>query len=176
MISLGLILIATKGHEKMDSNEQFRHTNINLFHDEHLTVGQRVADRVAACMGSMGFVIVQTVILAAWIIWNSVPLLPHFDAAPFILLNLCLSFQAGYAAPFILVSQNRQAEKDRLKSDEDYRVNVKSEHEVKQILKNIQSLAVRIEAQEARELDLLRKMNLLLEQTRRDDGKSQNDG
>jgi uncharacterized membrane protein len=113
----------------------------------------------------MEFIAIQSIIIILWLVCNSIPLLPHFDPAPFILLNLCLSFQAGYAAPFILISQNRQAEKDRVKSGKDYQINVKSEHEVMQILDSIESLAKRIESQEQRELVLLEKIDLLLVRT-----------
>jgi len=73
----------------------------------------RIADKVAATMGSWSFIIVQSVILTVWIILNVIDWISHWDPYPFILLNLALSFQAAYAAPFIMKSQNRQAERDR---------------------------------------------------------------
>src|SRR6478672_3257865 len=80
-----------------------------------MTFGQRAADAVAHQLGSWRFLIIQSVLLAAWITLNLVALLVKpFDPYPFILLNLVLSFQAAYAAPVLLMSANRQAEKDRL--------------------------------------------------------------
>ncbi len=73
-----------------------------------LTTGQRIADTVAATMGSWKFIIIQSVILLAWIALNITAYIEHWDPYPFILLNLALSFQAAYAAPFIMMSQNRQ--------------------------------------------------------------------
>src|ERR1051325_9733810 len=97
---------------------------------EGLTLGQRVADAVAATMGSWRFIIIQSVLLMAWIVLNIVAWIAHWDPYPFILLNLALSFQAAYAAPFIMMSQNRQAEIDRRKAESDYEVNIKAELEI----------------------------------------------
>src|SRR5215472_10761280 len=72
-----------------------------------LTLGQKVADTVAATMGSWGFIIIQTTILFVWIMLNITAYVRNWDPYPFILLNLALSFQAAYAAPFIMMSQNR---------------------------------------------------------------------
>ena len=79
----------------------------------HLTVGQRIADTVAANMGSWRFIIIQSAILVVWIILNVTAYIQQWDPYPFILLNLALSFQAAYAAPFIMMSQNRQQDIDR---------------------------------------------------------------
>jgi uncharacterized membrane protein len=95
-----------------------------------LNLGQRVADRVAATMGSWTFIIIQSVILLAWIVINVVAYMHHWDPYPFILLNLALSFQAAYAAPFIMMSQNRQQEIDRQAAMNDYQVNIKAELEI----------------------------------------------
>ncbi len=81
------------------------------------TAGERAADRVAAAMGSWRFIIIQSAIVAAWIALNLVAALRHFDPYPFILLNLLFSTQAAYAAPIIMMSQNRQAAKDRQRDD-----------------------------------------------------------
>src|SRR5215470_15182951 len=103
----------------------------------HLTVGQRVADVVAATMGSWSFIIVQSVILAAWIVLNVIAWTNHWDPYPFILLNLALSFQAAYAAPFIMISQNRQAQRDRHQADEDFRTNVEAERRIEDLQKRL---------------------------------------
>jgi uncharacterized membrane protein len=81
------------------------------------TTGERAADTVAAAMGSWRFIIIQSAIVAAWILLNLVAVLRHFDPYPFILLNLLFSTQAAYAAPIIMMSQNRQATKDRQRDD-----------------------------------------------------------
>jgi uncharacterized membrane protein len=81
------------------------------------TTGDRAADAVAVAIGSWRFIIIQSVIVAAWIILNLVAVLRHFDPYPFILLNLLFSTQAAYAAPIIMMSQNRQAAKDRQRDD-----------------------------------------------------------
>jgi uncharacterized membrane protein len=81
------------------------------------TTGERAADAVAAAMGSWRFIIIQSAIVAAWIALNLVAIFRHFDPYPFILLNLLFSTQAAYAAPIIMMSQNRQATKDRQRDD-----------------------------------------------------------
>lgn len=94
------------------------------------TFGQRVADGVAATMGSWPFIIIQSIILLAWIMLNITAWINHWDPYPFILLNLALSFQAAYAAPFIMMSQNRQADIDRQAAQHDYDINIKAELEI----------------------------------------------
>lgn len=79
--------------------------------------GQRAADRIANVMGSWTFIIVQSIFVGGWIVLNLVAFLNHWDAYPFILLNLLFSTQAAYAAPIIMMSQNRQAQKDHLRDD-----------------------------------------------------------
>ena len=106
----------------------------------NLTVGDRIADRVAATMGSWKFIIVQTTILFAWIVANLVAFQLRWDPYPFILLNLALSFQAAYAAPFIMMSQNRQQKLDRQGVENDYRVNVKAELEIELLHRKIDEL------------------------------------
>ncbi len=92
-----------------------------------LSFGARVADKVAATMGS-------------WIALNVVGFVKHWDPYPFILLNLALSFQAAYAAPFIMMSQNRQAIVDRQEAHHDYTVNTKAELEVELLQEKISAL------------------------------------
>ncbi|HZR39294.1 MAG TPA: DUF1003 domain-containing protein [Ktedonobacteraceae bacterium] len=113
--------------------------NVNDVADEKLTMGQKVADAVASTVGSWPFIITQSIILASWIIYNSLVLggIVHFDPYPFILLNLALSFQAAYAAPFVMMSQNRQAEKDRLTAQNDYLTDCKGEEEVRHIMEHL---------------------------------------
>lgn len=95
-----------------------------------LSLGDRVSDKVAAVMGSWRFIIIQSLILACWVFLNVIAVVKHWDAYPFILLNLMLSFQAAYAAPIIMMSQNRQAAIDRIEAKHDYEVNQKAELEI----------------------------------------------
>lgn len=107
--------------------------NVAREFEEQLTLGQRVADRVAETMGSWTFIIIQSTILLAWILLNVAAYMNHWDPYPFILLNLGLSFQAAYAAPIIMMSQNRQADKDRMQTKNDYEVDLKAEMEIMQL-------------------------------------------
>jgi uncharacterized membrane protein len=105
-----------------------------------LTVGQRIADTVAANMGSWRFIIIQSGILVIWIILNVTAYVQQWDPYPFILLNLALSFQAAYAAPFIMMSQNRQQDIDRKHAENDFQVNVKAELEIELLHQKIDQL------------------------------------
>ena len=105
-----------------------------------LTVGQRIADTVAANMGSWRFIIIQSAILVVWIILNVTAYIQQWDPYPFILLNLALSFQAAYAAPFIMMSQNRQQDVDRKHAENDFQVNVKAELEIELLHQKIDQL------------------------------------
>jgi uncharacterized membrane protein len=105
-----------------------------------LTIGQKVADQVAATMGSWNFIIIQTILLAVWIVLNVTAFVEKWDPYPFILLNLALSFQAAYAAPFIMMAQNRQQDIDRQKADEDYKVNIKAELEIELLHQKIDEM------------------------------------
>jgi uncharacterized membrane protein len=95
-----------------------------------LSTGDRVADWIAAVVGSWPFVIAQSVLLTFWILVNIYAWVQAWDPYPFILLNLMLSFQAAYTAPIILMSQNRQAMLDRQDQANDYDVNLKAELEI----------------------------------------------
>jgi uncharacterized membrane protein len=105
-----------------------------------LTMGQKIADSVAAGMGSWKFIIIQSVLLLVWIILNVTAFLQHWDPYPFILLNLALSFQAAYAAPFIMMAQNRQQDIDRKEAENDYQINVKAELEIELLHQKIDEL------------------------------------
>ena len=107
---------------------------------ERLTLGQRVADIVAASMGSWRFIIIQSAVLLVWIVLNITAYVNRWDPYPFILLNLALSFQAAYAAPFIMMSQNRQQDIDRKKAENDYNINVKAELEIEALHAKIDEL------------------------------------
>jgi len=125
--------------------------NINRRHDDSLSAGERIADRLAEIMGSWKFIVIQSLVLSGWIALNAIALVRHWDPYPFILLNLALSFQAAYAAPIIMMSQNRQADKDRLMAEHDYQINTKAEQEVKSIMQHL-------EQQDEVMIDILRRL------------------
>jgi uncharacterized membrane protein len=115
--------------------------NLNREFDRSLTLGERVADRVAEFGGSWRFIILFFVVIAVWIAANSIYLLLQpFDPYPFILLNLGLSLLAAVQAPIILMSQNRQEARDRLRAENDYQVNLKAELEVRAVSEKLDLL------------------------------------
>lgn len=111
--------------------------NVNKAADEQLTTGDRIADAVASTVGSWRFIIIQSIFLFLWIVLNTVAWIYHWDPYPFILLNLALSFQAAYSAPFVMMSQNRQASKDRLTAENDYKTDLKGEQEICHIMEHL---------------------------------------
>ena len=118
--------------------------NVNELADEQLTLGQRIADKFASTMGSWRFIIAQSCFLAVWVLVNLIAWVNHWDPYPFILLNLVLSFQAAYATPIIMMSQNRQADKDRLAAEIDHQVNAKAELEIGLVLSRLADLERRL--------------------------------
>ena len=92
--------------------------------------GDRIADVVTGIVGSWKFIIIQSCLLTVWIVLNVLAVLGQWDPYPFILLNLALSFQAAYATPFILMSQNRQSEIDRDRAQQDLDCDIKAEMEI----------------------------------------------
>ena len=119
--------------------------NKNNWHDKHiqtLTFGDRLADSVAAGMGSWRFIIIQTVFVLIWMTLNVVGIINHWDPYPFILLNLIFSTQAAYAAPIIMMSQNRQSQRDRIQAQEDYQTNVEAKEEIEAIQQQIKNLEI----------------------------------
>ena len=115
--------------------------NIEKQFEKKATVGQRIADKVASFGGSWRFIITFGCILVAWIFVNVYVLVAHpFDPYPFILLNLVLSCLAALQAPVIMMSQNRKEEKDRLRSENDYKVNLKAEMEIRTLHEKIDNL------------------------------------
>jgi uncharacterized membrane protein len=105
-----------------------------------LTMGQKIADWIASNMGSWRFIIIQSTLLFFWVVANVTAWVFHWDPYPFILLNLALSFQAAYAAPFIMMSQNRQQDIDRLAAENDYKINIKAELEIELLHEKIDKL------------------------------------
>jgi len=111
--------------------------------EERLTFGQRIADKVAAFGGSWPFILIFCAIMVVWI-GSNVVALAKFDPYPFILLNLVLSTVAAIQAPIIMMSQNRQATKDKLLAENDYQVNLKAEMEIESMLRNQTEMMARI--------------------------------
>lgn len=108
--------------------------NLNRAFEKSVTFGQRVADRVASFGGSWTFIIFFALVLAVWIAVNSIAALQRpFDPYPYILLNLILSCLAAIQAPVIMMSQNRMEVRDRLRSENDYQVNLKAELEIRHL-------------------------------------------
>jgi uncharacterized membrane protein len=108
--------------------------NINVEFEQELTFWERLSDKVASFGGSWGFILGFFLVMAVWVAINSLVLLTRpFDPYPYILLNLMLSCLAAVQAPVILMSQNRQEAKDRLRSEHDYQVNLKAELEIRHL-------------------------------------------
>ena len=110
--------------------------------EAHRTLGERAADAFASTVGSWTFLIIQTLLLGAWIALNLVGWAYRWDPYPFILLNLALSFQAAYAAPIIMMSQNRQARLSERRNHLDLQINLLAEQETTEILRLLRKLCV----------------------------------
>ncbi len=128
--------------------------NSKNWHDKHhesLSFGNHLADTVAKGMGSWRFIIIQTVLVILWMSLNIVGFMAHWDIYPFILLNLLFSTQAAYAAPIIMMSQNRQSDRDRVQAQADYQTNVDAKQE-------IEALAILLKSIEVEKLDKIIEM------------------
>lgn len=112
----------------------------HISHHRPITLGERMADRVAEIFGCWQFILIQAALLALWIIINITAWIYKWDPYPFILLNLVLSFQAAFTAPVILMSQNRQGAIDRRKANHDYEINLKAELEIEQLHQKIDEM------------------------------------
>src|SRR5438067_7844880 len=111
-------------------------------HEDERTFGERIADSVAQGMGSWTFIIIQSLIVIAWMVLNIVALVYHWDEYPFILLNLVFSTQAAYAAPIIMMSQNRSSDRDRQHAEADYQTNVQSKREIEELMNALHKIDV----------------------------------
>ena len=121
------------------------------WHQKHIansSIGDRLSDSVANGMGSWKFIIWQTVIVLIWMALNIVAFVQHWDPYPFILLNLIFSTQAAYAAPIIMMAQNRQSQRDRIQADNDYLTNVEAK-------KEIEALQIHLNKIETEKLDII---------------------
>src|ERR1700753_2468931 len=139
-------------------NYMAEHKNWHQKHTETMTFGQRLADSVANGMGSWRFIIWQTIIVALWMILNVVLIATNrWDPYPFILLNLVFSTQAAYAAPIIMMAQNRQSERDRAQADADYMTNCEAKEEIEELQKRLNAI----------EVDKLDKIMAMLEEMKK---------
>jgi uncharacterized membrane protein len=145
---------------------------------EHGTPGQRLADAVTDRLGSWPFIVIQSLVLLAWIAVNTIAWRQHWDPYPFILLNLVLSFQAAFSAPILMMNQNRQTVKDRLRAEADYAVNLRAELDVAAVHARLDELSGRqwaalLEVQH-QQLELLSRIEALTTEvhwaTKRGDG------
>jgi uncharacterized membrane protein len=114
--------------------------NTHVIHLEQLTFGQRVSDKLADVAGSWRFIFSFGLVLGVWVLLNTVVLIHHWDKYPYILLNLFLSMLAAIQAPVIMMSQNRQEDRDRIRAENDYEVNLKAELEVQELNKKLDGL------------------------------------
>jgi uncharacterized membrane protein len=117
-------------------------SNWHKKHKDTLSVGDKFADWVAAIMGSWKFIILQTVFVASWMVFNVIAYTHHWDPYPFILLNLLFSTQAAYAAPIIMMAQNRDTERDRVHAEEDYETNRKAKEEIEELQKRLSRIEI----------------------------------
>ena len=134
------------------------------WHEEHqgaLSLGDKVADTVAKGMGSWSFIIIQTALVALWMGLNAIGFCYHWDVYPFILLNLVFSTQAAYAAPIIMMAQNRQNDRDRLQANADYKTNIDAKNEIEELQRRLNQI----------ETEKLDKLITLLEEIKADRSK-----
>jgi len=115
------------------------------WHAKHLeasSLGGRLADAVAKGMGSWKFIVAQTILVVLWMGLNVIGFMYHWDVYPFILLNLLFSTQAAYAAPIIMMAQNRQNERDRAHAEADYKTNKDAKLEIEALSLMLKSIEV----------------------------------
>jgi uncharacterized membrane protein len=117
-------------------------TNWHQGHKNSSSFAGRLADSVASGMGSWRFIIIQTGLVIVWMVANVIGFISHWDIYPFILLNLVFSTQAAYAAPIIMMAQNRQGERDRAQADQDFSTNVEAKKEIEELLEKLNSIEV----------------------------------
>jgi len=141
-IALGIL--AAMIHRLRRTDELLRHRvsrNVNEEAAAHLTFADRAADMIAEFGGSWKFIITSLAFFVIWIVMNTFLLTRKpFDAFPFILLNLALNMITALQAPIIMMSQNRQGQKDRLRADLDYRVNLKNELLLSEVLQRLSAI------------------------------------
>lgn len=132
----GAALKQTMRRRKLDDADH-KHL-VNVIHHDEATLGERIADKAAAGIGSWTFLIIQTIAVACWVTLNIIGLTNHWDPFPFILLNLLFSVQAAYTGPVLLLAGNRQAQKDRLTLEHAAEEADKADHQNVEILRAIE--------------------------------------
>ena len=130
-------------------------------HNDSLNFSQRLADKVANGMGSWRFIIIQTIVVIIWMGLNTLGFVFHWDVYPFILLNLVFSTQAAYAAPIIMMAQNRQSERDRAQAQADYQTNLDAKQEIEALQEKLNTI----------EVEKLDKIILMLEEIKKGQAK-----
>jgi uncharacterized membrane protein len=153
-------VLMTLGQRLHRTDKLLRQTvsrNVNELADERLTLGQRIADTIAEFSGSIAFLGFNGLFFAIWLLWNQ-PWIPadHFDPFPFGLLTMIVSLEAIFLSIFLLVSQNRQAAKDRLAATIDHQVNMKAEIEVGLLLSRVDDLERSLHHNHAEQCALIR--------------------
>lgn len=102
-------------------------------HESDCSRGDRLADKVTNVLGSWKFIVIQTAFILTWVGFNLLAYFWHWDPYPFILLNLLFSVQSAYAAPVIMMAQNRQSARDRIQAYDDYRTNIEAKEEIEEL-------------------------------------------
>ena len=142
--SVALEMLTALANRLRHTDELLRHSttrNVNEEEAAHLTMADRAADKIAEFGGSWKFIIFEIGLFLSWMLVNSWLLADKvFDAYPYVFLNLVLGIICGLQAPFIMMSQNRQSHKDRLRADLDYQVNLKNELTLQEILERLETL------------------------------------
>jgi uncharacterized membrane protein len=139
-----LDLLTTMGQRIRSTDEILRRRvsrNINEEMEIRSTTLEKMADLIAVFSGSIPFLILNGAWFVLWIVWNTTPFVKHFDPYPFGFLTMVVSLEAIFLSIFVLVSQNRQAAKDRLRADAEYEVNLKAELEISQLHEKVDELA-----------------------------------
>jgi uncharacterized membrane protein len=141
--------------------------NVHVIHQEQLTFGQRVSDKLADVAGSWSFIFGFALVLVVWVFLNTAALVHHWDKYPYILLNLFLSMLAAIQAPVIMMSQHRQEDRDRIRGEHDYEVNLKAEIEIQQLHQKLDELREKqwndLLAIQKQQIDLLEAQLALLQ-------------
>lgn len=143
-------------------------TNSKTWHEQHASgcsAGDRLADKVTNIMGSWNFIIIQTVMILVWVAINLIAYFLYWDPYPFILLNLLFSIQAAYAAPIIMMAQNRQSARDRIQAYDDYKTNLEAKCEIEELQVGLNRI----------ETDKLDRIISMLQDIRMDRAVQQND-
>jgi uncharacterized membrane protein len=149
-----LDLLATMGQRMRGADEMLRRRvsrNINEEMQIRSTTIEKVADVIAEFSGSISFLVLNAIWFFAWIVWNTLPFVKHFDPYPFGFLTMVVSLEAIFLSIFVLVSQNRQAAKDRLRADAEYEVNLKAELEITHLHEKVDFLTEEVLARLPRE-------------------------